>query len=205
MSLLATDLTKAVNSAAVAAGWQNLTQQFGLVKLLRYSWLEYSWGTGPRVPGTTLSGELAPPILVVFSRADLQTASRTLQGPTGWVEHEPGLYKLLVSIRAQVEVFPATPERPRISLVSSDEKPSLSWTSVINPILVPPFLIPGQAKYVFGHTALGIGTGLLVQWFQGQRSLFGISTRLQVNLKCRVPDGATHLQTTTLNVAVSFE
>lgn len=200
----AIDVTKTVNAASSAAGWDNLTQQYGLVALGRYSWLEYAWGGGAKLPGTSLSGELAPDIMVSVVRQDTMTGNRTLQGPVGWVEHEPGMYHLVVGIRQKVEAV-ANPQRPRIQLVTADERPFLMWTSVLNAVATPPALIPGQARYVYAHSANGLGTGVLVDWRQGQTSVFGVSTRLQINLRCRVPANATHFEHITLSTALSFE
>lgn len=206
MSYLAADLTSVVNASAIAGGgWGSAGKLFGTVPLRRYSWLEYYWGS-VLLPGALRTGEMAPLLTVSLSRQDHQSPVRTLQGPTGWVQHEPGEYAVRVLAEPRDENA-VDPRRPMVTLVTSDERPAVSWTSEgLAAANNPPQLIPPQAKWVFGHINALPTVGLLIQWFQGQNPRFSVATiRLRVDGKGRVPDGATHYAQITANTAFSFE
>lgn len=144
---------------------------------------------------------------VSLLRRDMRYPVATLQGPTGWVSHEPGEYLVAVDCLFKAEAIGGRIV-PSVRLVSVDTEPRVSWTSEgIIGANNPPQLIPGHARYVSGWSISTPATGILIEWFAGQVPRFpGLpATRLRTGARTAVPDGATHFAQITTNTAFSFE
>lgn len=205
LAVEAVELTSAVNASAAGHGWSPVERAFEAVTLRRYSWLEYRWGNLSPLPGTVLTVETAPALTVSLLRRDLKYPVATLQGPTGWVAHEPGEYVIACALANKAEAVGGRIV-PSVRLVSVDQRPRVSWTSEAG--LVGPFSaqsIPNHARYVYGWQTGFVSAGVLVEWFAGTVPRFSGPVRLQTAARAAVPDGATHFRQIDANTAFSFE
>lgn len=205
MGVEAVDLTPAVNASAAGHGWNPASRSFSAVFLRRYSWLEYRWGNLSPLPGTLLTVETLPALTVSLLRRDMRYPVATLQGPTGWVAHEPGEYVVTCDLLFKAEAVGGRIV-PSVRLVSVDQEPRVSWTSDAG--LVGPFtaqLIPNHARYVYGWQEGFVSAGVLVEWFAGTVPRFAGPVRLRTAGRTAVPDGASHFRQIDVETAFSFE